>query len=152
MARGGDVFVLDMGDPVKIDDLAHRMVSLMGLTVRDKENPNGDIEILYTGLRPAEKLYEELLIGGNVTGTDHPRILRAAEHSLAYDEIAAIMQEMQVAIDNGDHEAARHTLAAAVREYSAEVGMEDLVWRQRTATAEGGAKDGTVVPFPKDAS
>ena len=72
MARGGDVFVLDMGDPVKIQDLARRMIRLMGLTVRDDENPDGDIEIEYTGLRPAEKLYEELMIGTNVSGTSHP--------------------------------------------------------------------------------
>ena len=72
MADGGDVFVLDMGKPVRICDLARRMIHLMGLTVRDEQHPDGDIEIAYTGLRPAEKLYEELLIGNNVTGTQHP--------------------------------------------------------------------------------
>src|SRR5690606_1980052 len=77
MAKGGDVFVLDMGKPVKIEDLARRMIHLMGLTVKDERNPDGDIEIVYTGLRPAEKLYEELLIGTNVTGTEHPMIMRA---------------------------------------------------------------------------
>src|SRR5205807_649875 len=82
MAQGGDVFVLDMGRPVRIDDLARRLVSLMGLTVRDAQNPEGDIAIEYTGLRPAEKLFEELLIGSNVTGTDHPMIMRAMEHRL----------------------------------------------------------------------
>src|SRR5690606_15891015 len=81
MGKGGDVFVLDMGQPVRIDDLARRMINLMGLTVRDDVHPDGDIEIQYIGLRTAEKLYEELLIGSNVTGTDHPRILRAVEHS-----------------------------------------------------------------------
>jgi len=80
MAKGGDVFVLDMGRPVRIDDLARRLVNLMGLTVRDANNPEGDIEIEYTGLRTAEKLFEELLIGTNVTGTDHPMIMRAMEH------------------------------------------------------------------------
>ena len=72
MATGGDVFVLDMGQPVRIDDLARRLISLMGLTVRDQSNPDGDIEINYMGLRPAEKLFEELLIGANVAGTEHP--------------------------------------------------------------------------------
>ena len=72
MAEGGDVFVLDMGKPVRIGDLARRMIHLMGLTVRDEQHPDGDIEISYTGLRPAEKLYEELLIGNNVTGTRAP--------------------------------------------------------------------------------
>jgi FlaA1/EpsC-like NDP-sugar epimerase len=76
MAHGGEVFVLDMGEPVKIRDLAARMIKLMGLTVKDGDNPNGDIEISFTGLRPAEKLYEELLIGENVAGTEHPRIMR----------------------------------------------------------------------------
>ena len=80
MATGGDVFVLDMGKPVGILDLARRMVSLSGLTVRDEQNPDGDIEIAITGLRPGEKLYEELLIGTNVSITDHPRILQAVEH------------------------------------------------------------------------
>ena len=77
MAKGGDVFVLDMGEPVRVKDLAYRMINLMGLSVLDDDNPDGDIEIKYVGLRPAEKLYEELLIGSNVTGTRHPRICRA---------------------------------------------------------------------------
>ncbi len=89
MAKGGDVFVLDMGRPVRIDDLARRLVNLMGLTVRDANNPEGDIEIEYTGLRTAEKLFEELLIGTNVTGTDHPMIMRAMEHRLAVAEDGA---------------------------------------------------------------
>jgi FlaA1/EpsC-like NDP-sugar epimerase len=76
MGQGGDVFVLDMGKPVRIADLARRMISLMGLTVREEDSPEGDIEIVYTGLRPAEKLFEELLIGNNVTGTEHPMIMR----------------------------------------------------------------------------
>src|SRR5690606_12567145 len=76
MAQGGDVFVLDMGEPVRIVDLARRMIKLMGASVRDENNPDGDIEIVFTGLRPAEKLYEELLIGGNVVGTGHPMIMR----------------------------------------------------------------------------
>lgn len=87
MGKGGDVFVLDMGKPVRIADLAKRMISLMGLTVRDEENPDGDVEIVYTGLRPAEKLFEELLIGTNVTGTEHPMIMRAMEHSLPWYQI-----------------------------------------------------------------
>ncbi len=87
MAEGGDVFVLDMGKPVRIGDLARRMINLMGLTVRDEQHPDGDIEISYTGLRPAEKLYEELLIGNNVTGTEHPMILRAIEHSLPWERV-----------------------------------------------------------------
>src|SRR5690606_25799126 len=77
MGRGGDVFVLDMGDPVKIVDLAKRMIKLSGLSIQTPERPNGDIAIEYSGLRPGEKLFEELLIGDNVSGTEHSRIMRA---------------------------------------------------------------------------
>ena len=92
MAEGGDVFVLDMGEPVKIVDLATRMINLTGLTVRDHNNPDGDIEIEFTGLRPAEKLYEELLIGENVSGTEHPRIMRAEEHFVPYEQLEGLLQ------------------------------------------------------------
>ncbi len=94
MAKGGDVFVLDMGRPVRIDDLARRMINLMGLTVRDAGNPDGDIEIEYTGLRTAEKLFEELLIGTNVTGTDHPMIMRAIEHRLSWPKMQQVLNEL----------------------------------------------------------
>src|SRR5690606_10370068 len=102
MGMGGDVFVLDMGQPVRIDDLARRMINLMGLTLRDEKNPEGDIEIEYTGLRTAEKLYEELLIGSNVTGTDHPRILRAVEHSLPWERVRQLLEQLLVALDSYD--------------------------------------------------
>jgi FlaA1/EpsC-like NDP-sugar epimerase len=87
MGQGGDVFVLDMGEPVKIIDLARRMVELSGLRVRDAELPNGDIEIVVTGLRPGEKLYEELLIGDNPEPTSHPRIMKAHEDCLPWPEL-----------------------------------------------------------------
>jgi FlaA1/EpsC-like NDP-sugar epimerase len=93
MAKGGDVFVLDMGKPVRIRDLAERMIHLMGLSVRHDANPEGDIEIRFTGLRPAEKLIEELLIGHNVMGTDHPRIMRAEEDFLPWDEIKVLINQ-----------------------------------------------------------
>src|SRR6185503_17995764 len=102
MAVGGDVFVLDMGRPVRIDDLARRMINLMGLTVRDANNAEGDIEIVYTGLRSAEKLFEELLIGGNVTKTDHAMIMRAMEHSLPWPHMAEILNDLQAAIAQSD--------------------------------------------------
>lgn len=94
MGKGGDVFVLDMGEPVKIADLARRMLHLMGLEVRDETNPHGDIEILYTGLRPGEKLFEELLIGNNVRKTEHPRILAADEIFLNWDEMHKLLQRL----------------------------------------------------------
>jgi type I restriction enzyme M protein len=99
MADGGDVFVLDMGKPVRICDLARRMIHLMGLTVRDEDHPDGDIEISYTGLRPAEKLYEELLIGNNITGTQHPMILRAIEHSWPWERVHGMLDEILAAWD-----------------------------------------------------
>ena len=93
MAQGGDVFVLDMGQPVKIMDLAQRMVQLSGLTVRDGDHPDGDIEIAVTGLRPGEKLYEELLIGDNPEPTGHQRIMKAHEVCLSWD---ALQQQLEV--------------------------------------------------------
>jgi len=85
MGKGGDVFVLDMGESVKIAELAEKMIRLMGMEVKSADNPEGDIEVVYTGLRPGEKLYEELLIGSNVKGTEHPRIMSADEECLTYD-------------------------------------------------------------------
>lgn len=128
MARGGDVFVLDMGKPVRIDDLARRMVNLMGLTVRDDENPDGDIEIAYTGLRPAEKLAEELLIGNNVTGTEHPMILRAMEHSMPWERVKALLDELLVTLRKFDCRRAREILVDAIAEYAPNGEIADLVW------------------------
>jgi FlaA1/EpsC-like NDP-sugar epimerase len=118
MAKGGDVLVLDMGKPVRIQDLARRMIRLMGLTVRDEQNPDGDIEIVYTGLRPAEKLFEELLIGGTVTGTEHPMIMRAVEHSLPWPAVQFLLSELLEALNRFDCAAARDLLKQAVIEYS----------------------------------
>ena len=128
MAKGGDVFVLDMGKPVRIEDLAKRMIHLMGLTVRDDDNREGDIEIVYTGLRPAEKLYEELLIGNDVTGTDHPRIMRATEHHLPWPNVVTVLEGMLDAIDRADCNAARALLTQAVVEYRPQQDIQDLVW------------------------
>jgi len=146
MARGGDVFVLDMGKPVRIEDLAHRMISLMGLTVRDQERPDGDIEIQYIGLRPAEKLYEELLIGSNVSGTEHPRIMRADEEYLSYEELDASLSDLKDASVSLDYDRARRILLSAVKEYSPSNGIDDLVWLQKTGTDSDEPK---IVEFPK---
>ncbi|MFZ2507453.1 MAG: nucleoside-diphosphate sugar epimerase/dehydratase, partial [Steroidobacteraceae bacterium] len=102
MGTGGDVFVLDMGHPVLIDELARRMIRLMGLTLRDETNPDGDIEIQYSGLRPGEKLYEELLIGSNVTGTGHPMIMRAIEPAPGWEEVRDLMEELLIAVNRLD--------------------------------------------------
>lgn len=135
MAKGGDVFVLDMGKPIRISDLARRMVQLAGLTVRDDSSPDGDIEIHYTGLRPAEKLFEELLIGKNVTGTDHQRILRAIEHSLPWDDVRALLDELLAAMDRFDCAAAREILMRGVCEYAPVEKIQDSVWLRAGATA-----------------
>ena len=96
MAHGGEVFVLDMGEPVKIMDLAKRMITLSGLKVKDQHNPNGDIEIVIAGLRPGEKLYEELIIDGdNIEKTQHPLIMKAKEHFYSFDEITNVINEVQ---------------------------------------------------------
>lgn len=97
MAYGGDVFVLDMGKPVKIVDLARRMIRLTGLEIKDDERPDGDVEIVFTGLRPGEKLYEELLIGDDVTGTEHPKIMRAQEEVLPHEELMQLLAELKQA-------------------------------------------------------
>ena len=110
MGEGGDVFVLDMGEPVKIADLARRMIHLMGLEVKDDIHPNGDIEIRYTGLRPGEKLYEELLIGGEELPTEHPRIMKANESALNWPQMQQLMLDMHAACDAYDIKAIRELL------------------------------------------
>lgn len=130
MGHGGDVFVLDMGKPLRIEDLARRMIQLMGLSARDASNPDGDIEIVYTGLRPAEKLYEELLIGGNVTGTEHPMIMRAMEPHLPWPELKEILAQMLDALDEFDCLRARELLMRTVTEYRPDSSLQDLVWLQ----------------------
>lgn len=104
-SRGGDVFVLDMGAPVPIRKVARQMIEAAGYSVRDAQNPRGDIEIVVTGLRPGEKLHEELLIGPDMLTTPHPKILRAQEHHLSELEMASVMQSLRRAIDCRDLEA-----------------------------------------------
>jgi FlaA1/EpsC-like NDP-sugar epimerase len=128
MAEGGDVFVLDMGKPIRIADLARRMVLLAGCTVRDDQNPDGDVEIRYTGLRPAEKLYEELLIGKNVTGTRHPMIMRAKEHFLPWGQVEDVLNNLLVAMGQFDVGTVRDLLCAAVEEYQPSGEIVDRVW------------------------
>jgi len=132
MAEGGDVFVLDMGKPIRIGDLARRMIHLAGLTVRDEKNPEGDIEISYTGLRPAEKLYEELLIGNNVTGTEHPMILRAIEHSLPWDRVQEFLNEIMAAMSRFDCQRSLQLLSDVVAEYTPAPQPHDLVWARQS--------------------
>jgi FlaA1/EpsC-like NDP-sugar epimerase len=131
MSEGGDVFVLDMGKPVRIADLARRMVELSGLTVRSETNPEGDIEIKYTGLRPAEKLFEELVIGKNVAATEHPRILRAVEHALPWRRVETLLEELLLSVARFDCTATLEILKQAVAEYRPTDQPFDLVDRAR---------------------
>ncbi len=116
-ARGGDVYVLDMGKPVRIRDLAQQMIEAAGFTVRNDRNPEGDIEIVVTGLRPGEKLHEELLIGAGLLTTPHPKILRAVEDSLTELQMAAALRALRSAVATGDAEAARDVVRVYVQEY-----------------------------------
>jgi FlaA1/EpsC-like NDP-sugar epimerase len=128
MARGGDVFVLDMGQPVRIDDLARRMIALSGHTVRDESNPEGEIAIQYSGLRPGEKLYEELLIGNNALGTEHSMIMRAIEHHPGWEVVETQLAAMKDALARFDSARGRTLLAEAVAEYTPAHRLHDLVW------------------------
>jgi FlaA1/EpsC-like NDP-sugar epimerase len=117
MATGGEVFVLEMGTPVKIDDLARTMIRLSGREVRDETHPDGDIAIEYVGLRRGEKLYEELLIGENTTGTNHPRIFKNSEPILPYEELAAALERLEEAIQRMDEAEMQELLRATVEGY-----------------------------------
>ena len=102
MAQGGDVFLLDMGKPVKIHDLARQMIELSGLKIKDKTNPEGDIEILNLGIRSGEKLFEELLIDAKAKSTYHPLIYRAVEKSIPHDQLFTIIEDIKSAIKNNN--------------------------------------------------
>jgi FlaA1/EpsC-like NDP-sugar epimerase len=130
MGKGGDVFVLDMGDPVRIADLAVRMVHLSGQEVKTPATPSGTIEINYVGLRPGEKLYEELLIGSNVSATAHPLIQRAKEAEFEWPVLKQMLQQLDEACVRFDHNAVRLHLQKIVREYAPSSDIADNVWRQ----------------------
>ena len=125
MGSGGDVFVLDMGEPVKIDNLARSMIRLMGREVIDENHPGGDIAIEYMGLRPGEKLYEELLIGDNSTGTAHPRILRNIEGKLSISVLDARLDILKRAMDGGNVADIHKLLSETVEGYTAEIHSFD---------------------------
>jgi len=131
MGRNGDVFVLDMGEPVRIYDLARRLIQIMGHTVRDDENPEGDIEIQISGLRPGEKLYEELLLGDNVSGTDHPMIMCAEEERLPSDRLQVLVGELRQACNRHDCEQVHRILLEAVKDYTPKHSLVDVVWTQQ---------------------
>ena len=130
MGQGGDVFVLDMGEPVTIVDLARKMVMLSGLTVRDEVNTNGDIAITFSGLRHGEKLYEELLIGDNPESTAHSKIHRANEVYLSWNALLPVLDSLRQAVRDDDYQQVRQTLLATVQGYAPSNGIVDLLYEQ----------------------
>jgi FlaA1/EpsC-like NDP-sugar epimerase len=126
MATGGDVFLLDMGEPVRIYDLARRMVYLSGLLVRDDVHTHGDIEIQLTGLRPGEKLYEELLVGDNPQSTAHPKIMKAREDFLPWVELQQELEKLSCALDSGDDNLVRSMVKNLVPGYQPNCDIDDL--------------------------
>jgi len=129
MAKGGDVFVLDMHEPIRIVDLAKKMVHLMGYDIKDENSYRGDIAIEYTGLRPGEKLYEELHIGESVTGTVHPKIMRAEEDTLSWDELEKLLFRLQRACEHLDLQEIRSILIEAVDGFEPKEVASDPLWK-----------------------
>ena len=132
MAHGGDVFVLDMGQPVKIVDLAKRMIHLSGFEVKDEDHPDGDIEVIFSGLRPGEKLYEELLIGDNVTGTRHEKIMRASEELVESRLLQQYLQQLHDYEEDNDCVAARDVLQKVVAGFKPSSDLVDLLMQNRS--------------------
>ena len=135
MAKGGEVFVLDMDQPILIADLARNMIELSGLQVRDAANPGGDIAIEVIGLRPGEKLYEELLINGGEVPTNHPRIMQAREPMLGWSELRAMLDRLEAAINANDIEALRAQLSLTVGGFAPVDEVVDYVHRRRQGEA-----------------
>ncbi|AZF04448.1 nucleoside-diphosphate sugar epimerase/dehydratase [Pseudomonas sp. R5-89-07] len=131
MGLGGDVFVLDMGEPVKIIELAEKMIHLSGLSVRSEKNPHGDIAVEFTGLRPGEKLYEELLIGDNVVATQHPMIMSANEDFIAWDALKLKLSDLLSAVDEDDYNRVRQLLRDTVSGYAPDGEIVDWIYQQR---------------------
>ena len=136
MAKGGDVFVLDMGQSVKIMDLARRMIELSGLTVKHEQNPDGDIEIQITGLRPGEKLYEELLIGDNPKPTSHSRIMKAHEDFVPWAELEGKLTSLEMALNVNDPGVIRLMMQQLVSGYTPSDEIVDWVYLEQEAWSQ----------------
>lgn len=141
MGQGGEVFVLDMGEPVKIADLARKMIHLMGLMEKTDDRPDGDIEIVFSGLRPGEKLYEELLIGDNPQGTAHPRIMMAREVSMPWDEVEQTLNRLMRASHEFDCQDIVQILKTAPTGFAHNGDVADLVWCNGNQERVGEAKN-----------
>ena len=136
MGKGGEVYLLDMGDPVKIIDLAHRMVTLSGLSVRDHQTPHGDIEIKVTGLRPGEKLYEELLIGNNPSHTAHPRIFKANDHFIPWAILEPELNNLMQYIKTDNITGIKQILKKLIPEYQPSIATTDHLQREAESTTK----------------
>lgn len=148
IAKGGDVCVLDMGDPVKIINLARKMIALSGYKEKTDAS-DGDIEIKIVGLRPGEKLYEELLIGDNVTGTEHPLIMRAQESSIPWEELQEIIGKLDQCCHDTDVKGVRDILLAVISGYKPECEIQDMVWLENNIRIKRQQK---VIPFDSSSS
>ena len=146
MGQGGDVFVLDMGEAIKILDMAKRMIRLSGFEIRDESNPDGDIEIVFTGLRPGEKLYEELLIGENVVPTQHPLIMSANEDCLPWESLSGYIDQFEETINQHDVERSRALLVDSVKGFNPQCEVADLVQEKKSQKTRS-AKD-NVIRYP----
>jgi len=146
MGQGGDVFVLDMGEPVRILDMARSMIHLSGFEVRDESNLEGDIEIVFTGLRPGEKLYEELLIGENVSPTQHPLIMSASEDCLTWKELAAYIAQFEETVNTHDVERNRALLMESIRGFVPQCDVVDLVEERRQQNDK--VKKDNIIQYP----
>ncbi|WP_109511988.1 polysaccharide biosynthesis protein [Pseudomonas ovata] len=131
MGQGGDVFVLDMGEPVRIIELAEKMIHLSGLSIRSEKNPHGDISIEFTGLRPGEKLYEELLIGDNVVATEHPMIMSASEDYLPWETMKILLTRLLTAVNSDDYNTVRQLLRETVSGYAPDGEIVDWIHQER---------------------
>ena len=131
MGQGGDVFVLDMGEPIRIVDLAKRMISLSGLELKDEDHPEGEVEIMFTGLRPGEKLYEELLIGDNVSDTSHNRIMRAEEEVILWNVLSKRLEQLGLVLETDDFKEIRVLLKESVSGFAPQCEVNDLLWKAK---------------------
>ena len=136
MGQGGDVFVLDMGDPIRIVDLAKRMIHLSGLKIKDESHPEGEVEISYTGLRPGEKLYEELLIGDNVSDTSHSRIMRAKEEVIPWVQLSKRLEQLGVVLEKDDFKEIRVLLKESVSGFAPQCEVNDLLWKAKQKSSK----------------
>ena len=131
MAKGGEVFLLDMGEPIKIFDLAKKMIQLSGLKLRDENNMKGDIDILITGLRPGEKLYEELLIENNSISTDHPKIFKAQDNFIPWNSLSPQIKKLEEVVAKNDQRKIIEILKKLVNGYQPSKNIVDYIFKEK---------------------